>query len=67
MIDRQKYLDNYGLNVDVLFDRIDQLEEALDKLSKLGNGNVVGNSIGNEIAFRVLNSKDVIGILDEVL
>ena len=60
MIDREKYLDDYGMNVDVLFDRIDQLEEALDKLSKLGNGDTVGNSIGNEMAYSALSSDLII-------
>ncbi len=62
MIDREKYLDQYGLHVDPLFDRIDQLEEALDDLSKLGNGEIVGNSTGNSIAHKALNSKLIIDL-----
>ena len=65
MINRENYLDEYGLNVDLLFDRIDQLEIALDKLSKLGNGDTVGNSFGNEIAFKALTDKSIIDTCEE--
>ena len=60
MIDRVKYLEKYGMNIDKLFARIDQLEDALDKLSKLGNGDRVGNSFGNSIAIIALTSKEII-------
>lgn len=32
MIDREKYIDDYGLQVDPLFDRIDKLETALQDI-----------------------------------
>ncbi len=64
MIDRKKYLDEYGLLVDPLFNRIDELEDALDELSKLGNGKRLGNSIGNDIAHKALISRREIDLED---
>ena len=38
MIDRQKYLDDYGTQIDPLFDRIDDLENALELIAKIAWG-----------------------------
>ena len=38
----------------ILIEEIKRLREGLDKLSRLGNEPLYGNSIGNEIAYRVL-------------
>lgn len=51
----KRYADSLNLGLDKANARIAQLEDALFKLATLGNGNRLGNSIGNCIAIDALD------------